>query len=64
MNNAADDASIILPLNAPHVSRQVRFHPFPLLIAQPKQVRAHDPNPFPKRIRIVLSGQKINEFRP
>jgi len=26
----------------------VRFDPLPLLIAQPKQVVAHDPNPLPK----------------
>jgi hypothetical protein len=26
----------------------VRFDPLPLLIAQPKQVPAHDPNPLPK----------------
>jgi hypothetical protein len=30
----------------------------PLLIAQPEQVLAHDPDPFQKRIRIVLSGLK------
>jgi hypothetical protein len=29
-----------------------------LLIAQPKQVPAHDPNPFQKRIRIVLSERE------
>jgi hypothetical protein len=27
-----------------------------------KRVPAHDPNPFQKRIRIVLSERKINEF--
>jgi hypothetical protein len=64
MNDPADDAPIILPLNATHISRQVRFDPSPLLITQPKQVLAHDPNPFQKRIRIVLSGEIINEFRP
>jgi hypothetical protein len=26
-----------------------------LLIAQPKQILAHDPDPFQRRIRIVLS---------
>jgi hypothetical protein len=29
-----------------------------LLIAQPKQIPAHDPNPFQKRIRTVLSERK------
>jgi uncharacterized protein len=32
----------------------VGFDPLPLLIAQPKQIPAHDPNPSPKRISIVL----------
>src|SRR5208283_4495575 len=58
VHDAADDAAIVYPLDAPHVSRQVTLHPHPLLIAQPKQIPAHDPNPFPKRIRIVLSGRK------
>jgi hypothetical protein len=41
------------------VRRQVRFDPLPLLIAQPKQVSAHDSkSPFQKRIRIVLSERK------
>src|SRR5262249_46626862 len=36
------------PLDAPNIRRQARFDPLPLLIAQPKQVSAHDPNPLPK----------------
>src|SRR5262249_8312998 len=36
------------PLDAPDICRQVRLDPLPLLIAQPKQVAAHDPNPLPK----------------
>src|SRR5258705_12608142 len=32
----------------PDIPRQAWFNPFPLLIAQPKQVPAHDPNPLPK----------------
>jgi hypothetical protein len=53
MNDPADDATIILPLDTSHVSRQMRFDPLPLLVAQPKQIPAHDPNPSPKRISIV-----------
>src|SRR5262249_21765443 len=38
----------VRPLDAPNIRRQARFDPLPLLIAQPKQVSAHDPNPLPK----------------
>ena len=58
MYDAADDAAIILPLDTTHVGWQVRFDPLPLLVAQPKQIPAHDPNPSLKRISIVLSQQK------
>ena len=43
---------------AAHIGWQVRFDPLPLLVAQPIQIPAHDPNPSPKRISIVLSQQK------
>jgi hypothetical protein len=58
VHDAADDAAIVYPLDAPDIRRQVRFDPLQLLIAQPKQVPAHDPNPLQKRIRIVLSEPK------
>jgi hypothetical protein len=45
---AADNSAIVRPLDAPDIRRQVRLDPLPLLIAQPKQVVAHDPNPLPK----------------
>src|SRR4029077_15136168 len=48
LHDAANDAAIVHPLDAPDIRRQVRFDPLPLLIAQPKQVPAHDPNPLPK----------------
>jgi hypothetical protein len=48
VHDAADDAAIVHPLDAPDIRRQVRFDPLPLLIAQPKQVPAHDPNLLPK----------------
>src|SRR5262249_39182874 len=48
MHDAADDSAIVRPLDAPDIRRQVRLDPLPLLIAQPKQVAAHDPNPLPK----------------
>src|SRR5262245_22832935 len=48
MHNTADHASIIRPLDPAHIRRQMRFDPLPLLIAKPKQVPGHDPNPLPK----------------
>src|SRR5262249_16186949 len=48
MHDAADDSAIVRPLDAPDIRRQVRLDPLPLLIGQPKQVAAHDPNPLPK----------------
>jgi len=48
MHDAADDSAIVRSLDAPDIRRQVRLDPLPLLIAQPKQVVAHDPNPLPK----------------
>jgi hypothetical protein len=44
----ADNPAIISPLHAANVSRQVRLDPSPLFVAQPKQIPAHDPDPFPK----------------
>ena len=46
--DAADDTAIVGPLDTPYIRRQVGFDPLPLLIAQPKQALAHDPNPLPK----------------
>src|SRR4051794_4568429 len=37
MNDAADDAPIVVPIRSGQSRRQVRFYPRPLLIIQPKQ---------------------------
>jgi uncharacterized protein len=68
MHDPADHAPIVLPLDTAHVGRQVRFNPFPLPVAQPKQVLAHDPD-LPDESNRMESGlpsrsSKINEFRP
>jgi hypothetical protein len=44
VHDAADDPAIVRPLDTANIRRQVRLDPFPLLIVQPKQVLAHDPN--------------------
>jgi hypothetical protein len=56
--DAADNAPIVLPFDTAYIGWQVRFNPLPLLVAQPKQIPAHDPNPSLTRISIVLSQQK------
>src|SRR5258708_23152883 len=48
MHDAADDAAIVHPLDAPDIPRQVKFDPLPLLIAQPKQLPPPAPNLPPK----------------
>jgi hypothetical protein len=45
MHDAANDAPIICPLNTSHICRQMGLNPIPLLIAQPKEVCPHDPDP-------------------
>jgi hypothetical protein len=59
VHNAADDAPIINPLYTPNIRRQMRLDPSPLLVVQPKQVRARHPDPLPNEsqsygIRIAL----------
>jgi hypothetical protein len=63
VHDAADDAAIIHPLDPPDIRRQARFDPLPLLIAQPKQVSAHDPDPTSKNeSELYWESGKINEF--
>jgi hypothetical protein len=63
MHDATDNAPIVCTFDTSHIRRQMRLNPLPLLIAQPKQVLAHGPNPSknesgPYGIRIVLSQQQ------
>src|SRR5262249_27884211 len=65
VHNAADDAAIVHPLDAPDIRRQMRLDPFPLLIAQPKQVAAHDPNPLPKTNQDrIVRAEKLTSSDP
>ena len=63
MHDTADNTPIVNSLDTSHIRRQIRLNPLPLLVAQPKQVLAHDPDP-PKTesgaygIRIALSQQQ------
>jgi hypothetical protein len=41
VNDAAEDAAVVVPTRPRQSSRQVRFNPCPLLIIQPKQTATH-----------------------
>jgi hypothetical protein len=62
MNDAADHAAIALAFDARHIRRQVRLNPSPLLITKPKQVLAHDPDPFQNESGLYCLDSRINEF--
>jgi uncharacterized protein len=65
MHNAADNAAVIHPLDASYVRRQIPFNPLPLLIAQPKQIPAHDPDPFAKTNQDrIVAAEKLMSFHP
>jgi uncharacterized protein len=60
---SADNTAIIDPINAPDIPRQVSFDPLPLLVTQPKQIVAHDPDPPSKtESGSYCRREKINEF--
>jgi len=67
-HDPADYPPIIDPLNAAHIGRQMRLDLRLLLVAQPKRIPAHDPDPLPKtnqhRMESGLScfSTTINEF--
>jgi hypothetical protein len=44
MHNAADDAAVIRPVDPAYIRWQMRLNSIPLLIAEPKQILAHDPD--------------------
>jgi len=63
--NAADNAAIVLPLDTAHIGWQVRLDPLPLLVAQPKQIPAHDPNPSPKENQYrIVTAKKLMSSHP
>ena len=64
MYDAADDAAIVLSLDTTHIGWQVSFDPLPLLVAQPKQIPAHDPNPFQKNQYRIVTAEKLMSSHP
>jgi len=65
VHDSADDPAIINPLNPANVGRQMRLNPRPLLVAQPKQILAHDPDPLPKTNQDrIVRPEKLMSFDP
>src|SRR5436305_13777095 len=65
VHDPTDDPAIVYPLDTAHVPRQIRLNSSPLLVAQPKQILAHDPNPLPKTNQDrILRAQKLMSFDP
>ena len=58
MHDAADDAAVVRPLDAPYIRRQMRFDPSPLPSLSQNRFLRTIPIPFQQRIRIVLSERK------
>lgn len=46
MDDAADDASIVVPLRTRQTVRKMRLDPRPLPVVQPKQTRSHSLAPY------------------
>ena len=65
MHDPADDPAIVYPLDAAHIPWQIWLNSSPLLVAQPKQILAHDPDPLPKTNQDrILRAQKLMSFDP
>jgi hypothetical protein len=65
MHDPADHAAVVCPLDATDVSRQTRLDPRPLLIAQPKQIPAHDPDPLQKTNQDrIVKAEKLMSSDP
>ena len=65
MRDPADDPTIVYPLDAAHIPWQIWLNSSPLLVAQPKQILAHDPDPLPKTNQDrILRAQKLMSFDP
>jgi hypothetical protein len=63
VNDAADDPTIIGPFHPAHIGRQMGLNTFPLLIAQPEQISAHQSSSNTNQYRIV-SAERLMSFDP
>jgi hypothetical protein len=65
MHDPADDPAIVNPLHTANIGRQIRLNLSPLLVAQPKQIPAHDPDPLPKTNQDRIVGlETLMSFDP
>ena len=58
LHDAADDAAVIHPLNPADIRRQEWFDPLPLLVAQPKQIPAHNFKSFPPKNHYLIVSEE------
>ena len=74
LHDAADDAAVVHPLDAADIRRQERLDPLPLLVAQPKQIPAHNFKSFPPKNHYLIVSeeglmssdpkQRVSSFAP
>ncbi len=65
MHDPTDDPAIVYPLDTTHIPRQIRRNSSPLLVAQPKQILPHDPDPLPKTNQDrILRAEKLMSSDP
>ena len=58
LHDAADGAAVVHPLDAADIRRQERLDPLPLLVAQPKQIPAHNFKSFPPKNHYLIVSEK------
>ena len=65
VNDSADEASIVLALNATHIRWQMRLNPLSLFVIQPEEITAHDPGSLPKTNQNrIVAAEKLMSFDP
>jgi hypothetical protein len=65
MHDPADDPPVVHAFDTAHIRGQMRLNPRPLLVAQPKQILAHDPDPLPKTNQDrIVRAEKLMSFDP
>jgi hypothetical protein len=58
LHDAADDAAVVHPLDAANIRGQERLDPLPLLVAQPKQIPAHNFKSFPPKNHYLIVSEE------
>src|SRR3984893_8230388 len=58
LHDTADDAAVVHPLDAADIRGQERLDPLPLLVAQPKQIPAHNFKSFPPKNHYLIVSEE------